>query len=80
MIEYCVMPNHVHVLVKPFSKISLPDIVHSWKSYTANKANKFLERSGKFWMRDYYDRFIRNDNHFEATINYIRNNPKKIGL
>ncbi|MFO7896123.1 MAG: transposase [Candidatus Cloacimonadales bacterium] len=72
--EWCIMPNHVHVLIKPRKNNSLPDIIHSWKSFTANKANKILQRTGKFWMRDYFDRYIRNDNHYQAVVNYIRNN------
>ncbi len=72
--EWCIMPNHVHVLMKPLKGYSLPDIVHSWKSFTANESNKILERKGRFWMRDYFDRYIRNDNHYQAVVNYIRNN------
>ena len=72
--EWCIMPNHVHILIKPLEGNSLPNIIHSWKSFTANKANKILKRKGKFWMRDYFDRYIRNDNHYQAVVNYIRNN------
>jgi putative DNA methylase len=48
---WCVMPNPVHVVVHPFAGITttaetavpqteLPDILHSWKSFTAKEANK----------------------------------------
>jgi hypothetical protein len=37
--------------------------------------NQQLERSGPFWQDDYWDRFIRNDAHFESAIGYIDNNP-----
>lgn len=76
VIEWCIMPNHVHILIKPIEGNSLPEIMHSLKSFTANKANKILNRKGKFWMRDYFDRYIRNDNHFQAVIEYIRRNGK----
>ncbi len=79
LIEWIVMPNHVHVLIKVNPNHSLSKIIHSWKSYTANKANKILGRKGKFWMNDYYDRYIRNDKHFQATIEYIRNNGRTEG-
>ena len=39
-----------------------------------------LGRSGPFWQADYWDRFIRNDAHFELAIGYIDNNPVKAGL
>lgn len=32
------------------------------------------------WMREYWDRFIRNEKHFVATVNYIHQNPVKAGL
>ncbi len=76
LIEWIIMPNHVHVLIKPYSGFSLPKIIHSWKSYTANKGNQVLNRNGKFWMEDYFDRYIRNEEHYLSVIKYIRNNGK----
>ncbi len=76
LIEWKIMPNHVHVLIEVFAGENLPKIVYSWKSYTANKCNKILNRKGKFWMDDYYDTFIRNEQHFLKVIEYIRNNDK----
>jgi hypothetical protein len=31
-------------------------------------------------MPEYHDRFIRDEKHFEAVCEYIRNNPVKAGL
>ena len=30
---------------------------------------------GALWQRDYWDRFIRNDRHFQIAKHYIENNP-----
>jgi len=79
LIEWCVMPNHVHVLVEPL-RCPLADIVRTWKSSTARRANRILRRTGTFWMRDYYDRYIRDLRHFEAARRYIWLNPVKAGL
>jgi len=76
LVEWVIMPNHVHVLIKVHNDISLTKIVHSWKSFTANKANEILGRKGKFWMEDYFDRYIRNDEHFYATVKYIQENGR----
>ena len=78
LIEWIIMPNHVHVLIRPFEGESLYKIVQSWKSYTAKKANIILNRKGKFWMENYYDRYIRNEQHFFKVIRYIQNNDKGI--
>jgi putative DNA methylase len=73
------MPNHVHVLIQMMDE-PLANIIHSWKSYTAHEANKLLGRKGAFWMPDYFDRYIRDKEHFIATVEYILQNPVKAGL
>jgi hypothetical protein len=55
-------------------------IVGSWKRFTARKANSEIGRTGAFWQDDYWDRFIRNDDHFTATEIYVDLNPVKAGL
>ena len=77
---WVIMPNHVHVLVTPLGDHSLSGVVHSWKSYTATRANKLLGRSGPFWHADYFDRFMRDEDHFVTTLEYIHGNPVKAGL
>lgn len=85
LIAYTVMPNHVHLLVKTYENFDLKQIVHSWKSYTANEikkeiAGKLPALPAKVWQCDYWDRFIRDENHFKKAIEYIHNNPVKAGL
>ena len=80
MIAWVVMPNHVHVLLETIQGYALGRIVHSWKSYTANEANRVLGRTGRFWFREYFDRFIRDRRHFANAVRYIHNNPVKAGL
>lgn len=77
---WCVMPNHVHVLNTASEGHTHGAIAHSWKSFTANQANRLLERQGTFWQRDHYDRYIRNARHFQSAVEYIENNPVKAGL
>jgi REP element-mobilizing transposase RayT len=80
VLAWCVMPNHVHVVVEPVDGNRLGDIVHSWKSYSANRANSILGRTGPFWHKDFFDRFIRDESHLARTIDYVENNPVKAGL
>ncbi len=74
------MPNHLHVLLKPFEGIEIGEIAHSIKSYTAHEANKILGRKGSFWQPEPFDRYIRNRDHFVNVIEYIENNPVKARL
>lgn len=77
---WVVMPNHVHTLFTLRTGWALSEIVGSWKSFTSKEANRILNRSGQFWMEDYFDRYIRNAEHYDNAIDYIENNPVKAGL
>jgi hypothetical protein len=48
LLAWCVMPNHVHAVLRPAAGHNVADILHSWKSFTAKKANEILNRSGEF--------------------------------
>jgi REP element-mobilizing transposase RayT len=76
---WCVMPNHVHVVMTPFSGEVLSDILHSWKSYTTHQAKRILGVR-RFWAREYYDHIVRSDRELNDTIAYVRCNPAKAGL
>jgi type I restriction enzyme R subunit/putative DNA methylase len=84
LLAWCIMPNHVHVLIQQW--ISLPVIVQSWKSFSgrwamAHNAKLELGVPGKrLWMREAWDRFIRDEEHLRATIDYIHGNPVKAHL
>ena len=80
LIAWVIMPNHIHVLLKPLNNWTLEKTFQSFKSFTASQANKVLDRSGKFWMREYFDRYIRDTEHFEKAFCYILNNPVKAGF
>ncbi|HEV8140292.1 MAG TPA: transposase [Pyrinomonadaceae bacterium] len=77
---WVIMPNHIHFLATRFEAETLSGIMQSFKSLTSHKANKLLSRRGQFWMPDYYDRYIRNSDHFVKTVRYIENNPVKARL
>ncbi|MCX6646059.1 MAG: transposase, partial [bacterium] len=80
LFAWCVMPNHVHAILKPLGINKLPEILYSWKSFTSKEANKILGRSGQFWQTEYFDRLIRDPDEFEYSVPYVLNNPKQAGL
>lgn len=80
LVAWCVMPNPVHVVIDISNRESLTKIVGSWKSFTAKRANGRLKRSGSFWHADYFDRYMRNEDHLTRTIEYVEENPVKAGL
>jgi putative DNA methylase len=77
---WVIMPNHVHFMITPLSSWELSDVIQKFKSFTSHEANKTLRREGKFWQEDYFDRYIRDYEHFADTVSYIENNPVKARL
>jgi len=73
--SFVVMPNHVHVLVRPREDHALSEILHSWKSSSAKEINKFRERSGIVWQDENYDRMVRDFGELERYRDYIKENP-----
>jgi hypothetical protein len=67
--EHVVMPNHVHALVKPFEDYSLERIVHSWKSFSANRINNTFGWSGRVWHPESFDHIVRTPRNLNASRN-----------
>lgn len=80
LLAWCIMPNHVHVVLRPMEGWNISDILHSWKSFTSKKANKILGRSGTFWRPEYYDHLIRDDRELRHCIDYAWKNPEAARL
>ncbi|MBI3164777.1 MAG: transposase [Chloroflexi bacterium] len=88
---YCIMSNHVHLLIlsliekfppsKGVSAVSpVAEIMRLLKGRTARFCNLALNRAGKFWHHEYYDHYVRDEKEMERIIWYILNNPVKAGL
>jgi valyl-tRNA synthetase len=77
---WVVMPNHVHALVAPKEGHDLGAILHSWKSFTANRINEQLHRSGPLWQHESYDHIVRNEAALLRIEEYIERNPEKAGI
>jgi len=91
LIAYCIMPNHVHLLIESLiseqanhkgkgAKYPVADTLRLLKGRTAHDCNLELKRSGGFWQHESYDRVVRDDQELERIILYILNNPVKAGL
>ena len=84
---WVVMPNHVHVLFTPKSGWAMAKTIWSWKKYTAARIVDYLRAKDnsladneRFWHREYWDRFMRDERHFAQTMEYIHHNPVKARL
>ena len=77
---WCVMPNHVHVVLCPYGECRLPAILHSWKSYTAKAIGRSCGWPGSVWEREYFDHLVRSVAALERFVSYAEMNPVTAGL
>jgi len=93
---YVVMPNHVHVFLKPkpIARTEVRATDNDWQEHaplkkitqylkgsSAREANNILGRTGQsFWQDESYDHWARDEDEFYRIIAYIENNPVKAGL
>jgi len=80
LLAWCVMPNHVHVVMRVLPRFELSQVLHSWKSFSAKKINAVLRATGEFWRHEYYDHLVRNDADLDRVMDYVAQNPLQAGL
>ena len=93
ILAFSIMSNHVHILIdtsiqvekkeqKELNEtyIQLDKIMKKIKGPTAIYCNRILGLKGKFWARESFDMYIRNEKMLNNVIKYILNNPVKAGL
>jgi putative transposase len=79
LLAWCVMPNHVHVLLAPTWELS--KITQGIKGYTAREINKRRGQVGRtFWQDESYDHWVRDADELVRIVAYIEHNPVKAGL
>ncbi len=77
---WCVMPNHVHVLMATNAEYELGKIVREWKMITTKRINERLQRRGALCAPDYFDRYMRDQAQYDAAKQYIERNPVTASL
>ena len=78
--DFVTMPNHVHALLTPLPGRRLEDVLHSVKSFTANRLNRLTGRTGRLWQRESYDHIVRDPEQLGAFQAYIAASPSRAGL
>lgn len=85
LLAYCIMPNHVHIVLELAEQgedtfIPLFQIIGSMKRYSAKLINRSLNRSGAFWQQESYDHLIRDTAELKRIIRYVLLNPVNAGM
>ena len=77
---YCIMPNHIHLVLDVVGEMPLFDVMKLLKGATSRYCNKILGRTGMhFWQYESYDHVVRSGS-LERIIRYVLMNPVKAGL
>ena len=77
---YCLMPDHLHLLLYPKGQFTLTFIMKMIKGSFARKVNKLSGKEGAVWQAGFYDEAIRNERQFDYQLEYIHQNPVSAGL
>jgi REP element-mobilizing transposase RayT len=79
LLAWCVMANHVHVLLTPLWPLA--KVTQGLKGFTAHEINRLQNEVGRtFWVDESYDHWARDEEELLRIIVYIENNPVKAGL
>ena len=80
VLGYCLMPDHVHLIIRPSARFGLSYVMQMIKGSFVNKFNKLESRRGHVWQKRYYDEMIRDDRQLTIQLEYVHQNPVKAGL
>lgn len=72
---YVIMPNHVHTVIETHPGVTIQEVMQRLKGISAKRINQYLGLTGSVWQREYFDRIVRNDAHYQRAIQYILSNP-----
>ena len=76
---YCLMPNHVHLVVVPEQKDSLAKLFRFVHRYYARRINLRENWSGHLWQERFHS-FVMDERHLLAAVRYTELNPVRACL
>lgn len=76
--KYCIMPDHIHLILYIESEIDGRIISAPTVSTVVGSMKRWVSRQiGRpVWQKSFYEHGIRNQRDYEEIWNYIENNPK----
>lgn len=75
VMNYCLMPNHVHLLIKAELALDLPMFMKAILQVYAAKFRKKYKSTGFIFQNRYKSRLIDNDSYLLECARYIERNP-----
>ncbi len=78
--HYCIMSNHIHLLIEPISNTKLSKLMQWILSVFAVKINKYFHQMGHVWYDRFKSKMIKGFLQYIRTFDYITDNPVKAFL
>jgi putative transposase len=77
---FCLMPNHVHLLLVPEDAGGLGSLMKRLAGRHAARWNRRYKRTGAVWEGRFYSSLVARDSYHLACCRYIELNPVRAGL
>jgi len=78
--NFCIMPTHIHLLIKPENGSNLSNIMHWIKKQSAKRWNFIHGSTDHMWGHRYFARPVKDQTEYDYVMEYIDQNPVKAGL
>jgi len=78
--NFCIMPNHLHLLITPKNGTNISRIMQWIKTNSAKIWNSLNYSKDHFWGERFFSRPIKDMDEYINVFNYIDQNPVKAGL
>ena len=76
---YCLMDNHVHLILTPSDSNGLARLFRRMHTWWAMKLNRWLERCGHVFQNRFHSSPL-DENHYWTAMRYVEVNPRRAGL
>lgn len=80
LISYCLMSNHIHLLIKENTFYETSNLMRNFIAYYAKWFNAKYTRTSSLFKQTFYSEGIEDEKQLINTINYIHKNPVKAGI
>jgi len=79
VVAYCLMPNHVHLVLVPSTADGLHHVLMSVHGQYAQRINRMRDLKGHLWQGRYFSSPL-DANYFTNAVRYVELNPVRAGI
>ena len=80
LLAACVMPNHVHLVLRPHRDGDLANWAHWFFTTHARRYHKRYDTSGRVWQGRFKASLVQTDEHLLTLIRYVERNALRANL